>query len=184
MTGTERLLTEKIGKDEGGGGGGGGGGGLISNLISNLVPRSMAETGEEDINGDDKDEEKEGGFINHIIASFVSPLSPRPREVSTAVENGEKGISDGGGGGSNSEEATTAAAAGGGGGVGGLINYLISNNFNHSDEDGELKEDIEDEKPDVGEKNEQVKKGKEEEGGGGGFIHNLVSHLPASLSDI
>ena len=111
-------------------------------------------------------------------------MSPRPREVSTAVENGEKGISDGGGGGSNSEEATTAAAGGGGGG-GGLINYLISNNFNHSDEDGELKEDIEDEKADVREKNEQVKKGKEEEEGGGwGIIDNLVSHLPASLSDI
>ena len=180
-TDTERLLTEKNGKDEGGGEGGGGGG-LISNLISNLVPRSMAETGEEDINGDDKDEEKEGGFINHIISNLVSPLSPRPREVSTAVENGEKGISDGGGGGSNSEEAAAAASAGGGRG---LINNLISNIFNHSDEDGELKEDIiEDEKADVGEKHEQVKKGKKEEGGGGSIIDNLVSHLPASLSGI
>ncbi|RVW69772.1 hypothetical protein CK203_063564 [Vitis vinifera] len=83
-------------------------GGLISNLISNLVPRSVAEAGEEDNGGDTenrnrisegKDEEKEGGFINHLISNLVSPLSPRPREVNEGkveVENGEKS-SDGGG---------------------------------------------------------------------------------------
>ncbi|CBI18119.3 hypothetical protein VitviT2T_011831 [Vitis vinifera] len=164
-------------------------GGLISNLISNLVPRSVAEAGEEDNGGDTenrnrisegKDEEKEGGFINHLISNLVSPLSPRPREVNEGkveVENGEKSSDDGGWW----EKKVVMEGGGGSAGGGGLINNLISNIFNQSDEDGVHKEDSEEEKAHIGEQNEQVK-GKEE-GGGGGIIKNLVSHLPASLSE-
>lgn len=140
-----------------------GGGGLLSNLISNLVvPRSVAETGEDekgdDINrsreqGKENEDGKEGGFINHLISNMVSPSN---REV-------------GGGGKAEVENG------GGGGGGGGLINNLITNIFNQSDHQDEgLKENSEEEK--------QSEDGKEEGGGGGGIINNLISHLPASLS--
>ncbi|XP_057440327.1 uncharacterized protein LOC130732254 [Lotus japonicus] len=113
-----------------------------------------------------------GGLINNLISSFITPSSPRTEE------GGAVGDGDGGerGGVDN-------------GGEGGIISNLVSNFFHRSDGEEDVVESEKEKEEEEILVDGKIKRQKTQDfedangGGGGGIIHNLVSHLPASLPD-
>ncbi|KAJ4970082.1 hypothetical protein NE237_003181 [Protea cynaroides] len=105
------------------------------------------------------EEEKKGGFIDHLIstlpASLGGPLSPKSSRQVDEEEEEAKG------------EAVESITANGGDGI---INNFISSFLNPRVEAGGGEAET-----------TEAKEVKKEEGGG--LINNLVSHLPVSLPD-
>lgn len=128
-----------------------------SGFINHFLPKLACEKEVEEERENDKDEEKRGGIISHVISNFVSPASPKAGDFSS--DNGSQDLGSCGGG---------------------VMKEIISNLFHQSEDRGKQ---IEEEKiKDNGEGREEV----QEENGHtkGGFIDSIVSHFPTSIPGI
>ncbi|KAK7373977.1 hypothetical protein VNO80_07400 [Phaseolus coccineus] len=130
------------------------------------VEEGVEKVKEEDVGKEDKDS---GGLINNFI-SFITPLSPRTEKPSQHGSNvvvvddddGEKGGVDGCG-----ERG------------GGVIRKMVSSFFHQRVGEGEGEGVVESEEEEIMAA-EKVKRLKTENGG---IIHDIASHLPASVPD-
>ncbi|KAG5010047.1 hypothetical protein AAZX31_07G145100 [Glycine max] len=108
-----------------------------------------------------------GGLINNLVSTLIAPLSP---SIGKATEH-ESGADDDG-----EKEGVDGCEEGGG-----IIRKMVSNFFHQSEGEGvvEAEEDKEEE-DEIMAGGEKIKRLKTETGG---IIHNIVSHLPASIPD-
>ncbi|KAG4936926.1 hypothetical protein AAZX31_18G186600 [Glycine max] len=107
-------------------------------------------------------EESGGGLINNLVSTLITPLSPG---IGKATEN----------------ESGADADEDEGENEGGIISKMVSNFFHQSEGEGvvEAEEDKEQEE-EIMAGGEKIKRLKTENGG---IIHNIFSHLPASIPD-
>ena len=100
-------------------------------------------------------EESGGGLINNLVSTLITPLSPG---IGKATEN----------------ESGADADEDEGENEGGIISKMVSNFFHQSEGEGV----VEAEEDEIMAGGEKIKRLKTENGG---IIHNIFSHLPASI---
>lgn len=153
-------------------------GGSISRLFPRLIHEREAEVEKKEGRGvrgivnECAAEEKDGGFITHIISNSVSPLSPKVGEVTELQPEFSK---------VDSRDSKSEEDVGVGGHGVGIINNLVSIIFHRSNGGEQSDEHKEAERLNIVEGREKPEAEEEGEGGGGGLIDNIASHLPTSL---
>ncbi|CAJ1807756.1 unnamed protein product [Sphenostylis stenocarpa] len=136
-----------------------------SKRVEEKVEEGVEKVKEEDVGKKDNDG---GGLINNFISSFITPLSPSIGKSSQ--DEGAAAAAD-----DDDDDGEKERGDGCEEGGGGVIRKMVSNFFHQSE--GERRLESEEEENMAADK---VKRLKTENGG---IIHNIASHLSASVPD-